>query len=64
MKHYNTYPIETINMMERIWGREATAMFCEMNAFKYRMRMGHKDNIEDELVKEKYYLNKAKSLRS
>lgn len=62
--HYNTYPIECINMMSAIWGREKTAIFCEMNAFKYRMRLGHKDDILQDLAKEKWYLDKAKEFKS
>ena len=64
--HYNTYPMETIDMMVAIWGKEKVADFCEINAFKYRMRMGTKpDNaIEQDLKKEQWYLNKAKELRN
>lgn len=61
-KHYNQYPIEVIDMMVGIWGVEKTKEFCLMNAFKYRMRLGHKDNIEQELKKEQWYLDKAKEL--
>lgn len=61
--HYNQYPIETIDMMLAIWGKEKTITFCEMNAFKYRMRIGLKDNIEEDLAKEKWYLEKAKQLK-
>jgi hypothetical protein len=63
--HYNNYSMEVIDMMERIYGRENTAMFCEMNAFKYRMRMGTKpdNDITQDLEKEKWYLDKAKELR-
>lgn len=61
-KHYNQYPVEVIDMMIRIWGEEATRTFCILNAFKYRMRMGHKDDIEDDLAKEQWYLDKAKEL--
>ena len=64
--HYNTYSMEVIDMMEKIWGREATALWCEMTAFKYRMRMGSKpgdNSMEQELKKEKWYLDKAKELR-
>lgn len=45
-------------------GKAATATFCEMNAFKYRMRMGAKpeNSIEQDLKKEFWYLNKAKEL--
>lgn len=64
-KHYNNYDVEVIDMMERIWGVENTINFCEMNAFKYRMRMGTKpeQSIEQDLKKEKWYLDKAKELK-
>lgn len=62
--HYNTYEMEVIDMMERIWGKESTALWCEMTAFKYRMRMGTKpdNSIEQDLKKEKWYLKKYKEL--
>lgn len=62
-KHYNQYSIETIKMMESIWGTEKTIAFCEMNAFKYRMRLGLKQNTEEDLAKEKWYLDKVKELK-
>ncbi len=64
--HYNNYPMEVIDMMEHIWGTEEVITFCEMNAFKYRMRMGLKDNnsIEQDLAKEKWYLNKSNELKN
>ena len=63
--HYNRYSVEVIEMLRRIYGTEATALFCEMTAFVYRMRMGTKpDNpIEQELAKEEWNLNKAKEFR-
>ena len=63
--HYNTYSVETIDMMVRVFGKEKVADFCEINAFKYRMRMGTKpdNSIEQDLKKEQWYLNKAKELR-
>lgn len=63
-KHYNQYPVEVIDMMIRIFGEEQTRTFCILNAFKYRMRIGHKDNIQADLAKEKWYLDKAKELRT
>lgn len=53
-------------MMEAIYGTEATITFCEMTAFKYRMRVGTKpdNSIEQDLQKERWYLNKAKELRA
>ena len=61
-RHYNSYPIEVIDMMLSIWGKENTINFCLMNAFKYRMRLGLKDSIEQDLAKEQWYLNKANEL--
>ena len=61
--HYTRYPLEVIEMMVRIWGKEKVATFCEINAFKYRMRAGHKDNVGQDLGKEAWYLEKAKELR-
>ena len=61
-KHYNQYPVEVIDMMIRIWGEEATRTFCLLNAFKYRMRVGHKDDTQSDLAKEKWYLDKAHEL--
>lgn len=40
--HYNKYSMEVIDMMVKIWGPENAATFCEMNAYKYRMRLGLK----------------------
>lgn len=64
--HYNTYDVEVIEMMERIWGPEKTAIFCELNAFKYRMRMGTKPTspVTEDLDKEVWYLNKMKELKN
>lgn len=64
--HYNNYDIEAIEMIERIWGRENAALWCEITAFKYRLRMGTKpgEDITRDLNKEQWYLNKAKELRN
>jgi len=63
--YYDTYSVEVIDMMERIYGVEKTAVFCELNAFKYRMRMGNKpdQSIDDDLIKEEWYLHKANDLK-
>ena len=74
-KHYNNYDIEVIDMMEKIWGTDATILFCKMNAYKYRMRMGTKPGENDsyeamknklieDFNKEQWYLKKAKELSS
>ena len=64
--HYNTFSKEVIDMMVDIWGIDKTIAFCEMNAFKYKMRMGDKPNqpLEQDCSKATWYLNKAKELKS
>ena len=63
--HYKKYSVEVIDMMIAIYGKEKTAAYCELNAFKYRMRMGEKPEqpINRDLEKEKWYINKANELR-
>ncbi len=61
--HYKQYPIEVIDMMVSIWGIEAAIDFCTLTAFKYRMRLGYKDDMKQELDKEKWYLDKAEELK-
>ena len=62
--HYNDYSVEVIEMMIRIWGKKKMSEFCEINAFKYRMRMGLKgEQLKDDIRKERWYLNKSKELK-
>lgn len=60
--HYNNYPIEAIEMLIGIFGLEKTIDFCIMTAMKYRLRLGLKDDFNQDLAKEKWYLDKAKEL--
>lgn len=64
--HYNNYEKEVIDMIESIWGTYLAAMWCEITAFKYRMRMGTKpgNSIDQDINKERWYLNKAAELKS
>ena len=63
--HYNNYNVEVIDMMEKIWGPAYVLVFCQLNAFKYRMRMGTKPggSLEEDLRKEQWYLKKAAELK-
>lgn len=63
--HYNQYDIEVIDMIIKIWGPEIAALWCDITAFKYRMRMGTKPNnsIEQDMMKEQWCLNKSKEIR-
>lgn len=62
--HYNQYDIEAIDMMEKIWGIEDTITFCKLNAFKYRLRLGLKDDINQDFNKEQWYLSKMNELKN
>lgn len=53
--HYKTSGKEVYQMMIDVWGKEKFIAFCEMNAFKYRMRMGKKNPIEEDLAKAEWY---------
>jgi hypothetical protein len=52
-------------MMIDVYGKEAFINFCEINAFKYRMRAGLKEteSIVEDIEKAKWYENKANELR-
>jgi hypothetical protein len=62
--YYKKNSKEIYQMMIDIWGIEKYIAFCEMNAFKYRMRLGDKPDqpIERDLDKAKWYENMAKQL--
>lgn len=66
-KHYHISNIdgksfECIEVMEAIKGWYNTAIFCELNAFKYNWRLGQKDFIPQEIGKIKWYSEKAMQL--
>lgn len=63
-QHYNNYRVEVIEMMLRIYGKQAVIDFCEMNAFKYRMRAGTKpeQDTQRDFDKEKWYLDYKQKL--
>ena len=63
--HYQTGSKEVWQMMVDIWGKDAYISYCEMNAFKYRQRLGLKPDqpVERDLDKARWYENKAKELR-
>lgn len=55
----NGEPLECIDVMEAVKGWYSTAIFCELNAFKYNWRLGNKDYIPTELAKIGWYSDKA-----
>lgn len=64
-EHYNIYDVEVIEMVDRIWGPFIASKWCEINGFKYRMRMGTKPHepVEKDIRKENVYLNKYEELK-
>ncbi len=62
-KHYSDQRIDMIRMLEQIWGTQNLMIFCEMNAFKYRMRLGKKDDPTQEMIKISWYEKMAQHLK-
>ena len=62
--HYTHRGMECIEEMRVVFGDEATAIFCKLNAWKYRYRAGEKDDAEQDLQKSDWYINKAKELQT
>lgn len=61
--HYAKTRLNTMFVFEQIFGTLALMTFCEINALKYRMRMGHKDQpLDQELKKALWYEESAKRL--
>lgn len=63
--HYKSFPKEVYEIMIFVWGVEKYVAFCEMNAFKYRMRAGTKPGqpADRDLEKAKWYEDMAKKLK-
>ena len=62
--HYNG--TQTLDRMIAVFGVDAVISFCEINAFKYRMRAGKKDGnpIEQDIKKALWYEDKAEELKN
>lgn len=60
--HYKQGRTEVFDQMLKLFGKEAVMNYCEINAFKYRMRAGYKSNIEEDIKKAMWYDSKLKEL--
>jgi hypothetical protein len=60
--HYTHGSVEVFDMMLRIFGSEKVRIYCEINAFKYRMRAGYKGDAGEDIEKAKWYERKAKEI--
>ena len=61
--HYTFRDKELWEQMVKLFGTERFLAFCELNAFKYRMRAGVKtEDPTTDINKAKWYENKIKKL--
>lgn len=63
--HYNLPDRkECIDEMIDIYGLKDVAKWCEITAYKYKYRAGHKDSLEQDAQKAVWYTVKAHELKS
>ena len=54
-KHYLESVVEPIKVMEKMFTKEELKGFIKGNILKYRLRVGHKDDIQKEMDKIRVY---------
>lgn len=54
-KHYLEAVVEPIKVMEKLFTKEELKGFIKGNILKYRLRMGHKDDMQKEMDKIRVY---------
>ena len=63
--HYNLPDRkECIDEMIDIYGLKDVAKWCEITAYKYKYRAGHKDSLTQDVQKASWYMVKARELKS
>ena len=62
-QHYKNNKYEAIDVMLDIFGKDKTAAFCELNAFKYLWRANNKGTDIQDKKKAIWYLNKYIELK-
>jgi hypothetical protein len=60
--HYTYGSMEVFDMMLAVFGPKKVKAYCEIAAFKYRMRAGRKDDVNRDINKALWYEEKYKSL--
>lgn len=61
--HYNREgAMECIDEMVLVFGVEEAAIFCKLNAYKYRYRAGSKGDPTEDMKKSDWYMRKYKDL--
>ena len=63
--HYKRGSKEVWEMMVAAFGKEKYLAFCELNAFKYRMRAGSKptSSVIDDIMKAQWYESQIDKLK-
>lgn len=61
-QHYMQAERETIEEMIVLFGLENVIAFCRITAYKYKARAPYKGNMEEDLKKADWYINKAEEL--
>lgn len=63
--HYTGGGIEVWEMMVKLFGEESFATYCEINAFKYRMRAGKKEgnSADQDIKKALWYEDKLNEIK-
>lgn len=61
-EHYTNRRRDVFDQMVDLFGKEAMVNYCEITAFKYRMRAGYKNDIAEDINKALWYENKLKEL--
>lgn len=63
--HYNLPDRkECIDEMIDIYGLKDVAKWCEITAYKYEYRAGHKGSVAEDMSKAEWYMVKARELKS
>ena len=63
--HYNLpNRKECIDEMIDIYGLKDVAKWCEITAYKYKYRAGHKGSVVEDMSKAAWYIDKARELKS
>lgn len=63
--HYNLPDRkECIDEMIDIYGLKDVAKWCEITAYKYEYRAGHKGSVAEDMSKAEWYIFKARELKS
>ena len=63
--HYNLpNRKECIDEMIDIYGLKDVAKWCEITAYKYKYRAGHKGSVIEDMSKAAWYIDKAHELKS